>query len=218
MTTRLSLSLKPSSPMAPYLETIKSFTEVPVTEAGVDTVQFLLASEGLVGMFDLLGSAAFTVVQSDLRGNIAKVRARYEATPSLSVTLESLVENEQGEKKRTATEGLLWLHRGLSFTCKALEHAQNDKSAQLSAAFTQSYGDTLKKHHNFVVKGIFSVAMKACPLRADFYAKLAGDPTGGPPASQEKLNKELDEWLAGLSPILTRIETFYVKGDYAKGF
>lgn len=31
----------------------KSFTEVPVTEAGVDTVQFLLASEGLVGMFGM---------------------------------------------------------------------------------------------------------------------------------------------------------------------
>ena len=60
--------------------------------------------------------------------------------------------------------------------------------------------------------------MKACPLRADFYAKLAADPTGGPPASQEKLNQELDNWLAGLSPILTRIETFYAKGDYAKGF
>lgn len=86
-----------------------------------------------------------------------KVRARYEATPTLSTTLESLVANEQGEKKRVATEGLLWLLRGLSFTCKALENAQANASEELSAAFTKSYENTLKKFHNFVVKGIFAV-------------------------------------------------------------
>jgi len=204
--------------MPPYLETIKSFAEVPITDAGVDTVEFLLASEGLVGMFDLLGSAAFSIVQSDLRGNIAKVRARYEATPTLSATLELLVENEKNEKKRTATEGLLWLLRGLSFTSKALENAQKNRSSELSTAFTLSYDGTLKKFHNFIVKGVFSVAMKACPLRAEFYAKLAADPNGGESASQEKLNEELDKWLAALSAILARVEAFYEKGDYGKGF
>jgi len=44
-------------------------------------------------------------VQMDLKGNITKVRTRYEATPTLSATLESLVENEAGEKKRTAWIG-----------------------------------------------------------------------------------------------------------------
>ncbi len=63
---------------------------MPVTDAGVDTLAFLEASEGLVGIFgaqnlamlsyhlsnsfdasDLLGSSAFAVVQSDLKGNIA---------------------------------------------------------------------------------------------------------------------------------------------------
>lgn len=56
-----------------------------MTDAGVDTPKFIAASEGLVGLFgepfttihfspylaiDLLGSAAFSVVQADLRGNI----------------------------------------------------------------------------------------------------------------------------------------------------
>ncbi|KAF8971092.1 glycolipid transfer protein domain-containing protein [Flammula alnicola] len=203
--------------MAPYLETVKSFADVPITDAGVDTVAFLEAADGLVGLFDLLGSAAFAVVQSDLKGNITKVRTRYEATPTLSATLESLVENEKGEKKRVATEGLLWLLRGLSFTCKALQNSQSNKSEELSTAFTKSYEITLKKFHNFVVKGIFAVAMKACPYRADFYAKLAADPSGGAPATQETLNEELDKWLAALSDIVARMEAFYQKGDYAKG-
>lgn len=60
--------------------------------------------------------------------------------------------------------------------------------------------------------------MKSCPYRADFYAKLAVDPNGGAPASPEKLNEELDKWLAALDAIVRRIEAFYEKGGYGKGF
>ncbi|XP_006460732.1 hypothetical protein AGABI2DRAFT_192342 [Agaricus bisporus var. bisporus H97] len=203
--------------MAPYLRTIKSFADVN-TEGGVDTLQFLEASKGLVGLFDVLGSAAFTVVQSDLTGNIAKVKARYDAAPEKSRTLESLVQNEQGEKKRTATEGLMWLLRGLSFTCKALQNAQANKSEELSVAFTKSYEGTLKKHHNFVVKGIFAVAMKACPYRADFFTKLRADQEGGEPVTQEELEIDLNKWLAALSAIVQHMQDFYVEGNHDKGF
>ena len=59
--------------------------------------------------------------------------------------------------------------------------------------------------------------MKACPYRADFYAKLAADPNGGSPASQEKVNEELDKWLTALDSIVTRMENFYEKGGHNKG-
>jgi hypothetical protein len=52
----------------------------------------------------------------------------------------------------------MWLLRGLSFTCKALQNAQANKTAELSVAFNQSYDGTLKKFHNFMVKGIFAVS------------------------------------------------------------
>lgn len=60
--------------------------------------------------------------------------------------------------------------------------------------------------------------MKACPYRKDFYEKLASDPSGGPPATQDKLNTELDKWLAALSSIVTRMENFYEKDGHNKGF
>lgn len=91
------------------------------------------------------------------RSRSQKVQARYDAIPEKCRTLEKLVENEKGEKKRTATEGLMWLLRGLSFTCKALQNAQENKPEELSVAFTKSYEKTLKQFHNFVVKGVFSV-------------------------------------------------------------
>jgi hypothetical protein len=51
----------------------------------------------------------------------------------------------------------MWLIRGLSFTCIALLNAQANKTEELSTAFNKSYDVTLKKFHNFVVKGIFAV-------------------------------------------------------------
>ena len=99
-----------------------------------------------------------------LNSALQKVRARYDAAPEQSSTLELLVVNEKGEKKRTATEGLMWLLRGLSFTCKALQAAQANPTEELSAAFSKSYEATLKKFHNFVVKGIFSVSTSSCFL------------------------------------------------------
>src|SRR5262245_27297980 len=92
---------------------------------------------------------------------LQKVRTRYNAAPTKSATLEQLVENEKGEKKRTATEGLMWLIRGLSFTCKALQNLQANKSEELAPAFSKSYEVTLKKFHNFVVKGVFAVRISS---------------------------------------------------------
>ncbi|KAF8326849.1 glycolipid transfer protein domain-containing protein [Cantharellus anzutake] len=187
----------------------KSFTDVTITDAGVDTIAFLEASEGIVQLFNLLGSAAFAPVKADISGNITKVRTRYLAAPTISATLESLVENEKGEKKRTATEGLLWLLRGLQFTCIALQRSVADKKEELSISFTKAYEDTLKKFHNFVVRPIFALAMKACPSRADFYPKL-----GSPP---DKVETELIAWLAALDKIVKRVQEFYVKGGHDKG-
>ena len=60
--------------------------------------------------------------------------------------------------------------------------------------------------------------MKACPYRADFYTKLVEDKSGGPPASEEKLNEQLGEWLTALDKIVARMEKFYVEGKHNKGF
>jgi hypothetical protein len=60
--------------------------------------------------------------------------------------------------------------------------------------------------------------MKACPYRNVFYAKLAADPDGGSSVQEDKLNEELDKWLAGLDAIVKRMAAFYEKGGYGKVF
>lgn len=118
-------------------------------------------------------------------------------------------------KKKTATQGLLWLTRGLSFTAKALRNNVTNKDEELSVSFNSAYGKTLSKFHNFVVRGVFSVAMKACPYRKDFYIKLANGSKD--PEVLQKVLELLDEWLAALEKIVEIIEKFYESGNYGKG-
>lgn len=207
--------------MPPYFqrESVKSFADVTITDAGVNTVEFLKAAEGVVGIFGILNSSLLNPVSSDLSGNITKVRTRYNQTPDKSDTLENLVRNEIAEKKKDATQGLLWLIRGLSFTCKAIQQTQADSAKQLSAAFNESYANTLKPHHSFIVRPIFSAAMSACPKREVLYDGLRKkeEHDEGEDATQEELDTMLNAWLDALAKIVARIEAFFEENNYKKG-
>jgi len=198
--------------MPPYFETVKSFADVPFTEYGVETQSFLEASDGLVQMFDLFGSAVFGFVQSDLRSNIAGVRARYDsaATRHQSGTLEALVEAENKESHKHATPCLVRLTRGLALTCKALQNMQSDKTSELHVCFKRSYDEVLRHHHSFIIRSVVSVAIRAVPRRNEFYMRIV---QGG---SIEKLDVELGKWLCGLESIVKHVSVFLERGGYGK--
>lgn len=151
-----------------------------------------------------------------------KLRERQLAAPAESENIQDLCRNELKTKKHTATEGLLWLvrfvpppfrytfaprtdassagDRGLEFTCAGLSSNIAKPSEELADSFRGAYGNTLKPHHNFLVKPIFSAAMSACPYRKDFYAKL-GD-------SEEKVQTDLGAYLAALDKIVGILKGF----------
>ncbi|KAG0005375.1 hypothetical protein BGZ79_005173 [Entomortierella chlamydospora] len=190
-----------------FSTTARNYNAVTVTDEGINTVEFLQATEGLVSIFDLFGSV-FSVVQADMNGNIKKIRERYLTNPEVNSTLEKLVKAEQAEKKKTATEGLLWLSRGLDFTLQSLERSDANPSEELSVSFTKGYEGTLRQYHGIMVRPVFTMAMKACPYRADFYAKLGQD--------QGLVKQDLTSYLAGLRKIVVQIQTFYVTNKLDK--
>lgn len=71
---------------------------------------------------------------------------------------------------------------------------------ELADSFRGAYGSTLKPHHSFLVKPIFSAAMSACPYRKDFYSKLGSD--------EVKVQEELKEYLASLESIVGILKDF----------
>ncbi|KAF2635547.1 putative glycolipid transfer protein HET-C2 [Massarina eburnea CBS 473.64] len=185
-----------------FFDTIpQNFVDVPVSaDNKISTTEFLKASEGLESLFDVLGSAAFKPVKSDMAGNIKKIQERQQAAPGQSETLQDLAINELAEKKHVATEGLLWLTRGLDFTAQALRHNLSNSTQELADSFRDAYGKTLKPHHSFIVKPIFSAAMSATPYRKDFYAKLGDD--------DAKVQAELEKWLSALEKLLVTLNAF----------
>lgn len=156
------------------IEQLLIIIRVKIDDAGVNTTDFIGAAESLVRLFDLLGSSAFAIVQKDMTGNIEKIRARQTAFPAQCDTLEGLVKGEAVEKKRTATEGLMWLLRcasfsyrnigkliansGLAFTVAALRRSLNNPTEELADSFTKAYNETLKKFHSFVIRPVFAVS------------------------------------------------------------
>ncbi|KAF9916552.1 hypothetical protein BX616_003473 [Lobosporangium transversale] len=128
-----------------YFQGTRNYTDVTITDEGINTQEFLEATEGLVKIFDLFGTV-FGVVQSDMNGNIKKIRDRYLQNPVVNSTLQNLVKGEIAEKKKTATEGLLWLTRGLDFTLQSLERSEANPGEELSVSFTKGYEATLRHH------------------------------------------------------------------------
>ncbi|KAK3804929.1 MAG: glycolipid transfer protein domain-containing protein [Benniella sp.] len=184
-----------------FRNTARNYTDVTITDEGINTDEFLQATEGLVGIFDLFGGV-FAVVQSDMNGNIKKIRDRYLQNPIANSTLQKLVQGELAEKKKTATEGLLWLTRGLDFTLQSLERSEANPGEELSVSFNKGYENTLRPHHSFVVRPVFSLAMKSCPYRGAFYEKLGSD--------QELVKQDLSAYLAGLRRIVTGTQAYYI--------
>ncbi|KAI8984179.1 glycolipid transfer protein domain-containing protein [Mycotypha africana] len=175
----------------------RSYVDVD-TSKGVDTQQFLEATEGVVKLFDLLGSTAFAAVQKDMNGNIKKIRDRLLANPAANANLQDLLANESSEKKRVATEGLLWLT------------SLNNTSEELNVSFTKAYEETLKKHHNMFVRPVFALAMKACPYRQAFYEKLG--------VVTEAAREQMETWLKALESIITIIQKVFEENPaYIKG-
>lgn len=91
-------------------------------------------------------------------------------------------------------------HSGLDFTVQALRHNIDNASAELADSFRGAYGNTLKPHHSFLVKPIFSAAMSATPYRKNFYPKLGQD--------QAKVSAAMAQEVAALEKVVAIIKAF----------
>ncbi|KAK1041701.1 hypothetical protein LTR33_015651 [Friedmanniomyces endolithicus] len=181
----------------------RSFTQVPMNASkdnAISTSEYLEASESLTGLFDVLGSTAFSPIKKDMIQNIKKIRDRQLEAPLESETLQDLVRNELTTKKHLATEGLLWLTRQAHHSSTRVL-----PNEELSVSFRDAYGLTLKQYHSFIIKPIFSAAMSACPYRKDFYGKLGDD--------EGRVKKDLDEWLRALEDRVKVLNEFLAKPE-----
>uniref|UniRef100_A0A914ZVS4 Glycolipid transfer protein domain-containing protein n=1 Tax=Parascaris univalens TaxID=6257 RepID=A0A914ZVS4_PARUN len=156
----------------------------PEVENGkVPTEQFLMACQGIADFVGFLGTA-FTPVKKDISGNVLKVRSKFESNREKFKYVEDLIDDDlaqNGGKLGYATEGLLWLKRGLEFMLELLTdmveeyRSSADKNAteSLVGIINKAYVTTLKRHHGFVSKQLFKVVIIAAPYRRTILKALA---------------------------------------------
>ncbi|KAE8389779.1 glycolipid transfer protein domain-containing protein [Aspergillus alliaceus] len=194
----------------------RSFADVPINgDNSISTTEFLEASESLSTLFDVLGSKAFVPVKSDLLGNVKKLKDRQLAAPTESETVQALSVNELKTKKHTASEGLLWLVRGLDFTAQSLRRHIDNTSEKLSDSFRGAYGVTLSKHHGWAMKPVFNLAMGAAPDNESFYKSLASVPASGsvPDDIKAKIKEQLTREVNALENIVSILQKFQEQPD-----
>ena len=203
--------------MAGWLETSGVLPKFDVCIGkGLDTPggEFYEASEALISVFDLI--SGMSMASGDMRKNAVTI----QKLSAGGTTLKALVEAEcagksEKELKKIAGDGatascaLLWLARALNFVIKLLDVMIEDKTKKLSDCVMAGYEVSLKPHHGFMVKGTFTVAVKAAPSREAFIAKL------GP--SEEKVFADIGAKLPAMKSLISSIQDFLVSKD-AKHF
>ncbi|KAK6042304.1 glycolipid transfer protein, partial [Cooperia oncophora] len=128
-------------------------------EGRIPTEPFLSACQGIADFVGFLG-AAFSPVKADINGNVVKVRTRFEKDRIGQRYLQDLIDNDlkdHGGNLGIATEGLLWLKRGLEFMLEMLtlmvqeyrSTADKSKTENLVGVINRAYEKSLKRHHGF---------------------------------------------------------------------
>uniref|UniRef100_A0A914X4J5 Pleckstrin homology domain-containing family A member 8 n=1 Tax=Plectus sambesii TaxID=2011161 RepID=A0A914X4J5_9BILA len=200
-----------------FTEMQHSFATIRLSEPDgyVPTKEFLEACSELAKIFDVLGSAAFAPVKMDLNGNIRKLTQKYQVDQEKFSTLQAMVQNEidkkTTEKANSATDALLWLKRGISFLREFIQCFENGEE-NLTECANKAYGLTLKRHHGWVVRGIFSIASNAMPGRDDFLTALCFEENKSDVDLSEllkQLRRDITSYVAGIDRCLRALNVFY---------
>lgn len=160
----------------------KQFKELP-PDNSLDTKLFLETVSHLPAFIDCLGSRVFSVIKTDINGNITKIRAVYTKDPQRYITLQHILEAEREDHgsewpKVGATLALMWLKRGLRFIQILLQSiADGEKDERnpnsMKVNITKAYEGALEKYHGWVVRRIFKGVLLAAPYRSDFFKALS---------------------------------------------
>lgn len=189
---------------------------VPPDENGlVETIPFLKASGEILVLIDYLGpsflKSAFHRTRADIAGNITTLENKYLGNPAKYRTLISMLEDEEAGAPKPATIALLWLKRGLEFIfhfCQLLtcEETMKKDNQDLCSITLQAYEQSLRRFHNFFVRGLFYVVAHILPSKKGFIKILAG----GQDNKEDEVYHELRLFVEGLSPNLQIINDYYI--------
>ncbi|GAA6029340.1 hypothetical protein JCM8097_003627 [Rhodosporidiobolus ruineniae] len=130
------------------------------------------------------------------------VRTRLLAHPSSSTTLEQLLASERKERKRPATESLVWLVRLLKFAATSFRfNLDSPTREELSVSISHAWDDEFSKYFNWLVRPLFKVLLRACPSRSLVYSTLSRGA-----CTTAEVEAETREWVAQVEGVVAAVE------------
>merc|ERR1719383_152319 len=192
-----------------------SFESVQVTQDSkskslIPTEPFLLASGDFLPILDKLGSKAFQPVKMDISGNISKIRTKYETDREKFPNLQAIILHEKSTNttsvQNSATDAIMWLKRGLTFVKEFLKNVTQGEE-DLTRALQNAYTSSLARHHGWVVRGVFHLAVKAAPYYNDFIDALTDG--SNEPGVKGQLMEAMTNYTNSLERILDILDEFY---------
>uniref|UniRef100_A0AC34Q6A7 Glycolipid transfer protein domain-containing protein n=1 Tax=Panagrolaimus sp. JU765 TaxID=591449 RepID=A0AC34Q6A7_9BILA len=185
-----------------------------LVEGKIPTDRFLVASKTIADFVGHFGTA-FKPVQNDILGNVTKVRTKFLQDPVKFEFLQDLIADDlekHGGKFGIATEGLLWLKRGLEFMLSFLVllvqgyRTNKDKTENMTPALKEAYMKSLMRHHNFISKQLFNVVVHAAPYRKTLLKAAAYNHEG----LEETVISEIESHLQNFTQnVETLVQVYY---------
>lgn len=165
-------------------------------------------SESLLCLIECLGTA-LKPVKSDVSGNMVKIiDAQQKLCPEVELLHEVLAKEIAAgchKKDPSGSVGTLWLTRGMMFFHRLLQivlEEKDDPNDSLQGPVSRAYEEILREHHNFVMRGAFSVVSHAAPRRSTLKLRLMENDA----SKEDALIQELNEFLDAMLPTLEALK------------
>jgi len=186
------------------------FEDLQLTANHIPTVAFLDACATLPNLLQSIGGKSLITMSLDITNNLNKLKTKQKLNPSKTSSLQAMVHLEIATQtthaKHCGTDALLWLKRELAFI-KDFIFSIIKGSSDMSGAFLECYEKTLKPHHSFTSKSIYTIAAKTIPYREDMLRALGHD---GMNATEYAVLMDLETYATAMNTLVVYIETFYI--------
>jgi pleckstrin family protein A (phosphoinositide binding specific) protein 8 len=136
--------------------------------------------------------------------------------PNKYQSIQSIVQCEVNENvtqvKNSATDALMWLCRAVWFIREFIHEFSKSVNPEMGNCVYFAYQNTLKQYHNWVVRSIFSLAMRSLPTKDDFLKGLATKPEdylNNKTLFEKQIVEEMKKTLTSIDSLLNAIRYFY---------
>ncbi|BGP13745.1 hypothetical protein JCM10213_006425 [Rhodosporidiobolus nylandii] len=190
----------------------QAFRNIPVSAAGHGTEPFLQAVESVISLLELLAPAAASLCSAEIQADVNRVRSRLHSRSFTSATIEQLVLDERKERRRPATDSLVWLVRCAIFGASSFKaNLDSPTREELSVSFTRIWDEDFSRHVNWLIRPLFKVIVRACPPRATLYSRLATDG-----ATLEDAEREMRVWAEEVEGVVKPVEEWMKREKIVK--